>query len=191
MQTLVYYCSVGPALCVFSESTSEQYLVLGLCCLSSSLGAPGARLFYGPPLFCATREGRTEPAFAVAGCICASSWLPPLLSWSSLGAHPVAGYAWRPPGVGERADGLMDGKGEGVGCFVRVYLFRNSSQACSRTSTKLCMLTYLHAHTYTHLDTHICTHIYMHVCTYIYRQLHVNIRTYMHANICMYAHRYA
>ena len=148
------------------------------------------RICLGPASFLPIREGCTEPAFSVAGCICASSWFPPLLSWSSLGAHPVAGYAWRPPGVGERADGWVDGKGEGVGCFVRVYLFRNRPQAYSRTSTKLCKLTYLHAHTYTHLETHICTHIYMHVCTYIDRQLHVNIRTYMHANTCMYAHRY-
>ena len=139
MQTLVYYCSGVPAFCVFSESTSEQCLVLGLCCLSLSLGAPGARLVYGPPLFCAIREGRTEPAFSVAGCICASPWLPPLLSWSSLGAHPVAGDVWRPPRVGERAEGVVDGKGEGDGCFVRVYLFRNSSQACSRTYVYICI----------------------------------------------------
>jgi len=150
MQTLVYYCAGGPVLCVFCASTCEQCLGLGLCCLSSSLGAPGARLFYGPPLFCAIREWRTEPAFSVAGCICASSWFPPLLSWSSLGAHPVAGYAWRPPGVGERADGLMDGKGEGVGCFVRVYLFRNSSQACSRTYVYICI--YIDIYT----DVYIC-----------------------------------
>jgi len=91
------------------------------------------RVCLGPAFFLPIREWRTEPAFSVAGCICASSWFPPLLSWSSLGAHPVAGYAWRPPGVGERAVGWVDGKGEGVGCFVRVYLFRNSSQACSRT----------------------------------------------------------
>ena len=29
--------------------------------------------------------------------------------------HLVAGYAWRPPGGGERADGLVDGGGEGLG----------------------------------------------------------------------------
>jgi len=45
MQTLVYYCAGGPVFCVFCASTSEQCLGLGLCCLSSSLGAPGARLF--------------------------------------------------------------------------------------------------------------------------------------------------
>ena len=111
MQTLVYYCAGGPALCVFGYCTSKQCLVLGLCCLSSSLGAPGACLFYGPPLFCATREWRTEPVFAGAGCICASPWLPLLLSWSSLGAHPVTGYSWCPPGVGERTEGLVDGGG--------------------------------------------------------------------------------
>ena len=130
MQTLVYYCSGGPALCVFGESTSEQCLVLGLYCLSSSLGAHlVVASSWGPHLFWAIREGHTEPAFAGACCIYASPLLPPLLFWSSLGAHPVAGYAWRLPGVGERADGWVDGKGEGVGCFVRVYLFRNSSQA--------------------------------------------------------------
>jgi len=64
---------------------------------------------------------------------------PPLLSWSSWGAHPVAGYAWRPPRVVERAEGVVDGKGEGGGCFVRVYLFRNSSQACSRTYVYICI----------------------------------------------------
>ena len=78
---------------------------------------------WGPPLVYAIREGRTQPAFAGAGCICASPWLPPLLSWSSLGAHLVAGDVWRPPRVGERAEGVVDGKGEGDGCFVRVYLF--------------------------------------------------------------------
>ena len=78
---------------------------------------------WGPPLVYAIREGRTEPAFVGAGCICASPWLPPLLSWSSLGAHPVAEDVWRPPRVGERAEGVVDGKGGGDGCFVRVYLF--------------------------------------------------------------------
>ena len=39
--------------------------------------APGARLVYGPPLFCAIREERTEPALSGAGCICAGPWLPP------------------------------------------------------------------------------------------------------------------
>ena len=184
MQTLVYYCSYRPALCVFSASTSEQCLVLCLCCLSPSLGAPWACLFYGPPLFCVTREGRTEPAFSVAGCICARPWLPPLLSWSSFGAHPVAGDVWRPPRVGERADGWVDGKEEGVGCFVRVYLFQNSLQACSRTSTKLCMLTYLHAHTYTSGHTHLHTHL--HACMYVYLQATTCKYTYIHA--CKYMH---
>ena len=97
MQTLVYYCSGRPALRVFGASKCEQCLGLSLCCLLLSLGAPGARLFHRLPLFCAIREGRTETALSVAGCICASPWLPPLLSWSSLGGHPVAGYA-RAPG---------------------------------------------------------------------------------------------
>ena len=44
-----------------------------------------------------------------------------------------------PPGVGERADGWVDGKGEGVGCFVRVYLFRNSSKACIKTYVYICI----------------------------------------------------
>ena len=143
--------------------------------------------------------------------IITGSWRPAAASpWTSLGAHPVAGCTWRPPFFGRSwvliwSQGVpgarlewgsgqivwwMLGEG-GVGCFVRVYLFRNRPQEYSRTSTKLCKLTYLHAHTYTHLETHICTHIYMHVCTYIDRQLHVNIRTYMHANTRMYAHRYA
>ena len=46
MQTLVYYCAGGPVLCVFGESTFEQRLGLCLCCLSSSLGSPGARLVW-------------------------------------------------------------------------------------------------------------------------------------------------
>jgi len=123
---MVYYHASRPGLSVF-KVFSLPPLVLS----QSSV--------WGPSLFYVMREGRTEHAFLVAGCICASPWLPPLLSWSSLGAHPVAGYAWRPPGVGERADGWVDGKGEGVGCFVRVYLFRNSSQACSRTYVYICI----------------------------------------------------
>ena len=35
-------------------------------------------------------------------------------------------------------------------CFVRVHLFRNTSQACSRRSTKLCMRTLIHANRQTH-----------------------------------------
>ena len=31
-----------------------------------------------PASFLSIRELRTEPAFSVAGCICASPWLPPL-----------------------------------------------------------------------------------------------------------------
>ena len=35
--------------------------------------------------------------------------------------------------------GRVDGKEEGDGCFVRVYLFQNSSQACSRTYVYICI----------------------------------------------------
>jgi len=48
-------------------------------------------------------------------------WRPAAASpWSSLGAHLVAGCAWRPPGVGERADGLVNGGGG------RGWVFRES-----------------------------------------------------------------
>ena len=122
---------------------------------------------WGPPLlapafFLLIREGRTEPAFSVAGCICASPWLLPLLSWSSFGAQLVAGDVWLPPRVGERAEGVVDGKGEGGGCLVRVYLFRNSSQACSRTYVYICIYIYIYIdrcrymYVYRFIDTHKC-----------------------------------
>ena len=119
------------------------------------LGCSWGPSLLGPASFLLIRELRTELAFAGAGCICASPWLPPLLSWSSLGAHPVAGYAWRPPRVGERADGWVDGKGEGVGCFVRVYLFRNSSQACSRTYVYICIYIDIFTDVYIYMYTDI------------------------------------
>ena len=89
---------------------------------SASVARRRPWVLLGPASIPPIREHSTEPAFVVAGCICASPWLPPLLSGSSLGAHPVAGDVWRPPRVGERAEGVVDGKGEGDGCFVRVYL---------------------------------------------------------------------
>ena len=38
--------------------------------------------------------------------------------WSSLGSHLVAGRAWRPPGVGERADVVVDVGGGAEGLCV-------------------------------------------------------------------------
>ena len=123
---------------------------------------------WGPPLFCAISEGRTEPAFAVASCICASSWLLLLLSWSFLGAHPVAGYAWCPPRVGERVDGWVDGKGEGVGCFVRVICFETvRKHAAGQVQNYAC------SHIYTHTHIHIWTHTSAHTST----GMHVRIFT--------------
>ena len=84
---------------------------------SVALGCASSRsVCLGPASLLALDGGLTEPAFAVAGCICARPWLPPLLSWSSCSAHPVAGCVWRPPAWGSRqmVGWMWGGKGFGV-----------------------------------------------------------------------------
>ena len=63
MQTLVYYCSGGPALCVFSESTSVHCLVLVLSVVVVGLLGPASfrvRLFSSDP--------RAAHSASICGC---------------------------------------------------------------------------------------------------------------------------
>ena len=95
--------------------------LLPVVILGCSWGPP----LLGPASFPLIRELCTDPAFAVAGCICARPWLPPLRPWSSLGAHPAAVGAWRRLSGGA-AEGLVERGGW------RCWVFRESKSVSKK-----------------------------------------------------------